>query len=341
MRTAATRENVEKAFGSLLTDAQADMLTEFEVLDDPTGASTVGDALAMLRQYFHTWGGVRHSEPRARAPHPVTDRLAVVDRLHAIHAQPEVDALRDRLNFACMSLEQKVAMTRNRSRHRAEPPRTLPLAEDEDLVAWIEGRWATEWGADALRDPHALGRFTASGGSVEVLSYPTGRTVRRRTVRSSGALGELAIGARKLAERWMWEEHEAVRWVLADSTPPHVVCARSGFQVQQIGRLDTMSRIVLELDPELTPEEVAAIYARARARGRPGKRVRHVTPKALALARLVLDHPEEEWDDLLHRWNRGTARTHNDYQMTAVGRSNFIRDAKAALARLQHRGWHP
>lgn len=351
-----TRENVERAIGGPLTDAQAAILTEFEVLDDPAGAATVGDALEMVRRFRDAWED-RHSEPRSRASRSVAERLTVVDRLHTIHARDELDALRSQLNLACMPAEQVIAMIEEvrRTRRRVEPPPLLPLAADEDLVSWIEERWAQEWSVTTLEDPDVLMRYMHSGGHVEGLTYLAGRTVRRCTVRSDGVLGKLAVGARKLAETWVWEEQDVVRWVLADGPPPRVVYARSKFQVRQVGAgrgfqtrkagyLDTMSRIVLELDPELSPDDVATIYARARARGLAGERVRPLSAKALAMARLVLDHgPQEEWGDLLRRWNRGPARSHDRwcYQTTSVGRSNFIRDAKLALNRLQHRGWRP
>lgn len=193
----------------------------------------------------------------------------------------------------------------------------VPAGKDFEKRLLREVKAALEGGRYAIR--------------LILLDYldPASSVTKCRPVRKDGLLGRLKLLAHKLAR--FWDEAAAVWFVLTGQAPP-IPLARTRLTYDSRGQ----HRITLELAPHLKPEEVAAIYARARREtpfGFPplgGRKYRPLTEKHLELAAFAAEE-EGSWQELLDRWN---AR-HPEWRYQ--DRRTFARDAKAAFERVT--GW--
>ena len=95
------------------------------------------------------------------------------------------------------------------------------------------------------------------------------------------------------------------------------------------------SRINMEIDPTLTPEEVAERYKKLRAR-LVGARYRSMSEKHLRLAEFYGGHKPEgiTWAALMNQWNGSQDRGWKYDRF-----ETFARDCKQAWRRLMGRDW--
>ena len=116
---------------------------------------------------------------------------------------------------------------------------------------------------------------------VELLSYasPDDQWVRRIPVRYGGTLDRLRQVSESLARRYKWWEAQATTFVLTDVSPL-LSSLRGGFRIEFNQPIS--SRITMEINPTLTPEEVAKQYKKLRAslNWRPVSLVERKTPQA-------------------------------------------------------------
>ena len=93
------------------------------------------------------------------------------------------------------------------------------------------------------------------------------------------------------------------------------------------------SRITMEIDPTLTPKEVAEQYKKLRAL-LIGARYRSMSKKNLRLAEFYDVHKPKDttWDALMNKWNHSQAR-----EWKYARYENFARDCKQAWHRLMGR----
>lgn len=91
-------------------------------------------------------------------------------------------------------------------------------------------------------------------------------------------------------------------------------------------------RIVLDIDPAATSDEVMAAYQRIR-REQNLTRVRPLTPKHARLAAFTgAEHLHKTWSERLHLWNTSFPRWSYNQE------SNFRRDAGRAQTRIMYPG---
>jgi hypothetical protein len=182
-------------------------------------------------------------------------------------------------------------------------------------------------------------------------------------VDARGPLGDLAKLASDLADRYRWRPSEAATFVLTGRTPEVLVYVGSA-QIRP-GQTNVMSRVTMTLDPALTPEQVAGIYSRLKARFRPTPGPRSLSVKHCRLAQ----QSDPTWPSASCRLANGLAsdahraparlgssrssspfpvtpgrassvsgtRKYEQWRYESV--SNFNRDAKNALNRLLWLGW--
>jgi len=161
---------------------------------------------------------------------------------------------------------------------------------------------------------------------VETLRYvvPDDPWVRVRPVAAEGVLGRLAQLSRRLAERYGWHEAQATVFVVSGMTPL-IGVARVAWRR---GAVPVLGRIVLEVDPVLTPAEVAARYRQARAQALGKALVRPQSEKHRALAVFAVEHPDGTLRERMAAWNH----TYPQWQYSQE--TNFGRDLRAAVRRL-------
>ena len=230
---------------------------------------------------------------------------------------------------------------------------TERLLKREEVVEWI-ARQAEEDGPASrhVRFPipgdHELtrrnGRFIieppltisdippATQFEVELLSYASHehKSDEFVPVRHGGTLDRLRMLSKSLARRYAWQEAQATTFVLTGKTPL-LSGLRGGFRMR-FGQ-PFASRITMDIDPTLTPEEVAEQYKKLRAR-LIGTRYRSMTEKHLRLAEFYGGHKPEgtTWVALMDKWNHSQKKNWRYNRFEA-----FARDCKQAWHRLMGR----
>ena len=141
----------------------------------------------------------------------------------------------------------------------------------------------------------------------------------------NGVLERLRLLSEGLAQKYDWMEAEATLFILTGSIP----------EISQVSSavldrpLSALSRIVLTLDPSLSPKEVAEYYRKVRE-DVIGTRHRELSEKHMQLAIFAATQPEErKWSDKMAEWNR-THPAEWKYEEVA----NFSHDCLQARRRL-------
>ena len=164
---------------------------------------------------------------------------------------------------------------------------------------------------------------------IELLSYasPDDQWVRRIPVRHGGTLDRLRVVSESLARRFTWKEAQATTFVLTGISPL-LSSLRGGIRMALSQPIS--SRITMEIDPTLTPGEVAEQYKKLRA-SLIGARYRSMSEKHLRLAEFYGGHKPEgtTWAALMDKWNHSQARGW-EYARFEV----FARDCTQAWQRL-------
>ncbi len=225
------------------------------------------------------------------------------------------------------------------------------LLKREKVVEWIT-RQAEEEGPASrylrVPAPHGYDPTTRTGHTappltivdsspviqidVELLCYsaPGDQWARTLPVRHGGTLDSLRVVSKSLARRFTWREAQATTFILTNASP--LLSSLRG-KIRMAFSLPITSRINMEIDPTLTPEEVAERYKRLRARFI-GARYRSMTEKHLRLAEFYGgDKPEgTTWAALMNKWNdsQDPGWAYDRFEV-------FARDCKQAWRRLM--GW--
>jgi hypothetical protein len=173
-------------------------------------------------------------------------------------------------------------------------------------------------------------RKESGGRRVSTLEYVDGHGVplRRPTV-EDGALERLRRVGAKLVERYGWENHEATTFVLTDLVP---ILEPIRAEITGGRPMRPPTRLVLEVDPSVSPSEVRKHYKALRRQLFPG-RVRQIEDKRLRLAVFVADHRDQSWESLFMSWNDA----HPDWAYR--GLHDFKRDARLTRQRLVETAW--
>lgn len=248
------------------------------------------------------------------------------------------------------------------------------LLNSADVADWVLERRRRD-APDGDGDEHVrkLISQTAFGEKdrVKHLWYLAERNERILTVDARGTLGKLAVLAEQLSDRYRWRPSEASMFVLTGRVPEVQVYV--GSASIRYGEGAATTRVTMELDPSLTPQQVAGIYGRLRASISPAGPPRALSAKHYSLARhvgphvrLYLDHPGSvrrpgrrprvgvsglatfvepvgghTWQTLCRSWNdqhrEERTSTGGGWRYDAV--RNFNRDAKDALLRLLYPEW--
>jgi hypothetical protein len=165
----------------------------------------------------------------------------------------------------------------------------------------------------------------AKKGSNWAHSIPVGR---------DGTLRVVYELTNSLAKRFRWLPAQATMFLfteaipLVDSStiaiepPPHVLVPWGGLLP-----LECLTRVTLTIDPRMTPEEMAKVYAKARAKMLVEEKPRSQSEKHLRLAVFAVKHLALD-RDAMREWGRTFPNW--KYESLAL----FARDARVAIDRL-------
>jgi hypothetical protein len=193
----------------------------------------------------------------------------------------------------------------------------------ERLAAWIErhAEPATDLITVAVDRPDK-----PLVHSRRVLEYaaPPSAFVQHHPVAVNSTLDRLRALSASLANRYAWQPAQASTFVLTGLVP---ILAPIRVDTTIRYPVPAASRITLDVDPTVTPREVAERYAAARKRMLPG-RSRRMSEKHLRLAIYAATHSEGTWAERMRGWN--DAHPDERYSQSA----NFQRDAAKGMKRL-------
>ena len=233
-------------------------------------------------------------------------RLQILSDLTARQAATEQSVItfrRQHLTEGLLKREQVDEWITRQSRKDGPTSRYLrvPIPDDCELV---------RRDGSILIEPPLTISDTSSVTQVEteVLSYasPDDQWVRRIPVKHRGTLDRLSVVSKALARRYTWWEAQATVFVLTGKSPL-LSSLRGGVRITFSQPIS--SRITMEIDPTLTPEEVAQHYKKLRA-SLIGARYRSMSEKHLRLAEFYGGHKPEgtTWAALMQKWNHSQDR---------------------------------
>jgi hypothetical protein len=241
---------------------------------------------------------------------------------------------------------------------RQENLKTGYLSRDE-VPAWIQKRkdagnysqaiilglptglsyeWRGEWHSKPPLRILRAGRMEGFCPN-EYLAYAEPGNIWRRImpVRRDGKLRNLQQLSARLAEQFGWQEAQATVFILTDQVP---LVSINSVQIQWPRTLRTeigseavfpvacLAQVTITVDPLTTPQEVAALYRKARA-SHLRRKPRSLSDKHMLLAAYLADHNQLD-HKLMAEWNR----QHPKWQYRRF--SLFSRDARRARHVILH-----
>ena len=229
---------------------------------------------------------------------------------------------------------------------------TVPVAEDP------EGVIMTELHAAPLEHQRGMERFSPSPYSGTIDGFTSSRYLeygmpgtmwsRFEFIKAGGVLDRLLTLTERLVEPlaslsspsvpYPWTHAQGAVFVLTGLAPEvHSV----KYRVRESVWLRGATRILLDIDPNTTPDEVARQYRSVR--NKISNRPRTMDEKHLRLAAFAADRPESEtWDAKLLAWNEAYPEPqYPDYNYAPEDRRNFYKHVSEACDRLLNPDFPP
>ena len=367
------RDLVSAKLGSPVSDEMWAHLVELGFVEDAEGkprseqASHVVYRIKQLMIVANSMSAASRSAPSDRPQG--TAATARIDALSAIYATWAV-ADTDVQDFRKRQLVRRDTAEYLAHVQRRGPHPGYELLAPEQVAAWVKDHYDHAGGEQHIR--RLVMDMEVNGPDPTThLSYVDGRQQRRLTVDARGSLGRLAKLSEKLADWHRWAPAGATDFVLTGRTPEVFVYVGSA-QIRYGIDSSATTRVTMTLDPFLTPEQVARIYSRLRAKlsgdhqirsqsvkyyrlaehvgphvhfyvqepGKVRRAGRPPVPGPTGLAQFIDPVPGYSWSALRHDWNTKYGDVTEDGRSWRYEHlSNFTRDAQEALRRLLDPGW--
>jgi len=161
----------------------------------------------------------------------------------------------------------------------------------------------------------------------DTLDYlvPGSERVHHVLVSSKGILGWLRWLSAWLCQQYRWAPAHATMFILTDAAPP---IPELHYDVDSRRAVPALTRVVMTIDPTMSPREIATLYRQIRFRYF-GRRHRSMTPKHVELAKFWSTQDQSAtWKDLMAEWNKLHRR------WAYKREQNFARDCAQARERL-------
>jgi hypothetical protein len=290
------------------------------------------------------WAGRSPShaiEEMVKSPQPAPSvkgitRATVLEEVVTAHAaqDPEIVQFREAVLEGTLLKEHEIQpwIAQQQEKERERPALFLdavPLPAGHDIRDGVHGGIVPDPPL-SVGEEHPAGRLR-----VDLLDYgtPDSTWVQRVPVAHGGVLARLHYLSATLAQRYHWQAAQATAFVLTGLPPVlHTIDATwdmSSFQTQT-GSVTALSRLVLSIDPTLSPKEVHDYFQSIRQRLL-GAKWRDLKENQLALARFAIHRaPEEPWEQRMAAWN--TEFPQWSYKEKNLG--HFRRDCQHAIEKL-------
>ena len=325
----------EEEWEDLFKDHYVDKL-----LDGTLTCSEVADTVRRRRQIY---GQSEMSQDSAARTFSKQDKepesLSVLARLVAEEVSKDigVQAFRTKvLGDQCLSLQEVSNWLQERARE--DEPATwwlkdYPIPSDQlahHIIAITTSEGVTQHKLE-LQIPQPPLPLGINVPLSECLTFrflfyrePDSGEIREIPTAMNGTLEALRQLSERLAEEYAWTEADATLFVLTNTAPE----IRPLTSTSQSRQLPALSRIVLTIDPALSPQEVAEHYRQLRQEIMPARH-RDLSEKHLQLAAFSGTHPRlGTWQQKMVEWNS----KHPDWKYKEA--SNFAHDCLQARRRV-------
>jgi hypothetical protein len=328
------RKTIEDALGGPLRDKEFEKLVENEHVRDVQKGEpgAIDNAVAEIREGRATFGGLPFAFKKSIRRMDTQDR-AQPRRRHAKGLDWHEDALSDVLAFHAGQDPDRIQNPEDRSLVRSLGVAAFrrEVLRDRLLPADRVGEWIQN---AARRESTERGAPRASRGKPLLLAYglPSVSNVLHEVVVPGGALDRLRGISGRLGKFYGWQDAQATVFVLTGVTPKlDALLAEVHFS----DPLSARSRIILTIDPKVTPREVADFYRTVRKAE--FSRMKRLSEKHASLAAFEAPQPAERpWKERLRDWNQKCAREKRPqkwrYAERVIGR--FKRDCRMAVERI-------
>jgi len=202
------------------------------------------------------------------------------------------------------------------------------LARRQKIKPWVK-LYASPEEINAGMIP--LTNATQAAYGYDSLEYTLSGThqIQRLLVSSKGILGWLLWLSGELSERYLWRRCDATIFVLTDVPPP---IEESDYRVDSTRAVPALTRVIMQLDPAMSPREVANLYRQIRLKYF-GGRHRSMSEKHVELAKFWSSVEEDApWKAVMQEWNKLHPR------WAYKREQNFERDCGQARRRLLGQG---
>jgi hypothetical protein len=330
----------EEEWEDLINDHYVDKL-----LDGTLTRSEVADTVRRRRQIYGQNEMSQESASRSFSKqNKEPDRLSVLARLVAEEVSKDMGVQEFRtqvLGGQCLSLQHVTNWIQEKARE--DQPATwwvkdYPISSDQlvhHVIAMTTSEGNTQYKLKLhIPQPPLPQPPIPLGPDVplsECLTFrflfyrePDSDEIREIPTASNGVLETLRQLSKRLAEEYAWTAADAALFVLTN-TAPEIKSFTSAPQPRQLAAL---SRIVLTIDPALSPQEVAEHYRQKRQEIMPSRH-RDLSEKHLQLAFFSGTQPRlGTWQQKMLKWNID----HPDWEYKEA--SNFAHDCLQARRRV-------
>ncbi|MFF9643635.1 hypothetical protein [Kitasatospora aureofaciens] len=370
------RADVEKALGWPVSDAMWEDLDGDVISQRQNRTAARQELVASIRHRMAVYGhtpAAREDSPTPPIRPTTASSSARIDALSAIYAawansDPKVEWFR-RSYLAPHDTPEYDAWIAGRGTYP-----DFQLLAPEDVNQWVIDHFNAD-SADGNGTRHIESLLTVcrpGENPVVDLWYIASHRELALTVDSRWTLGDLAKLAREISDTYQWRQSEAATFVLTGRQPE--VFVYSGSASIRHGATAACSRVTMTLDPFLTPDQVAGIYGRLKARLHSGpmkslsekhyRLAQHIGPHVSSrvddprltgrmgrplqagptgLAHIIEPTGGATWQSLRRDWNdrcgHRTDRNNAVWRYDNDNHPNFVRDAKKAYERLLFPSW--
>jgi hypothetical protein len=312
-----TRAVIDGHLDHPLSDNEWNLLdTQGFIAQVKEGKRTAAQLAVTVEQWREAVAGPK---PRIRSHSvPPTLRAEAVAELVAVEArkmEPVIEFRRHVLRGKLLAADQLDRWFEFLSRRQEVKPWVKVYVSPEELEMAVA----------------PIGPSNIVNHGYDTLEYfvPGADRVHRVLVASKGVLGWLKWLSVRLAQRFLWKEAHATTFILTGLTPPIRECE---YRVEDWRAAPALTRVVFEIDPTMSPREVANLYRQIRFRHF-GRRHRSMTAKHIELAKFWSSIPEgRTWKALREEWNKLHPR------WAYKREQNFARDCEQARKRLLGEG---
>lgn len=342
-KTEAIRKDIDSLLSGSLSDEEWGDLVENNYVDEISRSRTkrssrVAETAELVRHRRRTYGThnkLKNQEPRMLSEQETkqpTKHSEVISIFVAEEASEDTEVhlfrtevLGDKL-LPLDGLEEWIRQQAQKDGHSTTWLNNVPLPQTKarELIKLVQGS-TPDTPPLSLEIP--LGQMMGTVSlHVHLLQYPGLDGWERSIPTSAGGILEyLRRLSDGLAEKYKWSNAQAVAFILTGGIP----LISSISTTLKMNSRPLFSRIVLDVDPALSPREIAMHYRRSRKEIM-AARHRNLSEKHMQLALFDLKQPKTEtWAIKMDGWNK-TYQAEWKYEEV----SNFAHDCLQAQRRL-------